>query len=110
MIDSAISVITGTISDDALHGPVEVWGLAVDGSLSTTAIVQLHNNASFTGTVLVQIQTNGVAGTGPSTFEKYTAILFPRPVRFSRALSVTASAGVTRYWVYIGGRAGASVT
>ena len=109
MSDGPISVITGTVSDDAITGPTSVWGIAVDGSLSSTAIIQLHDNVSFTGTILVQIQTNGVGGTGPSTFEKYTAMLFPCPVRFSRALSVTASAGVTRYWIYVGGHTGASV-
>jgi hypothetical protein len=103
MADAVLKTLTGTVSDDALSGPCQVWGIAVDGSLSTTAIIQLHDNISSTSTIIAQLQTNGVAGTGPSTFEKFTAMLFPRPVRFSSALSVTASAGVTRYWVYIGG-------
>lgn len=104
-----ISVLTGTASDDALHGPCDVWGLAVDGSISATAIVQLHNNVSSTNTVLVQVQTNAVNGGAASTFERHKSIIFPAPIRFNRALSVTANAGVTRYWVYVSGRAGASI-
>lgn len=104
MADAVIKPITGTASDDALHGVCQVWGLAVEGSLSATAIVQLHDNVSFTGTIVVQLQTNIVSGTGSGAFEIYKEIIFPRPIRFTRALSVTASAGVARYWVYIGGR------
>jgi len=58
MSDGPISVITGTVSDDAIAGPASVWGVAVDGSLSSTAIIQLHDNVSFTGTILVQIQSD----------------------------------------------------
>lgn len=109
MIDSAISVITGTASDDALHGPCEVWGVTVAGSISVTAVVQLHNNVSFTGTVLVQVQTNPVGNTATPRFELLQTTMFPRPIRFNRALSVTADDNVGRYWIYIGGRGGASV-
>lgn len=104
-----ISVITGTVSDDALHGPCDVWGVMLDGSSSGVAVIQLHNNISFTGTVLVQLATNIVQVSSPNTTEKFSALMFPQPIRFSRALSITADAGVGRYWILIGGRAGASV-
>ena len=104
MAESTIRALTGTASDDAIAPAGELWGLAVAGSLSTTAIIQVYDNISTSaGVVVAQLQTSGVAGTGPSTFETFSAMLFPRPIRMTRGISISASGGVTRYWLYLGG-------
>jgi hypothetical protein len=105
MADAVIKALTGTISDDALSGPCQVWGVSLSGSSSTTAIITLNDNISTSATVaLVKLQTNATHGGPVSTFEKEITIIFPRPVRFSSALSVGASAGVESYRIYTGGR------
>ena len=109
MSEPMIRVVTGTASDDAVTGPSDLWGIAVSGSLSTTAIIRVYDNVSFSaGTVVVQLQTNVIStATDPDVFERYSAILFPRPIRCSRAVSVAVDAGVERYWLYLGGGANA---
>jgi hypothetical protein len=104
MAEGAIKSLTGTVSDDALSGPCQVWGVSLSGSNSSTAIITLNDNISTSATVaLVKLQTNAINGGPVSTYEKEKEIIFPRPVRFSSALSVGASGGVESYRIYIGG-------
>jgi len=104
MADAILRSLTGTASDDALHGPCQVWGLAVASSGSATVNIQLHDNVSSTGTIIVQLSTKIVSAGATPQSTKYELQMFNRPLRFSTAMSITADANVTRYWVFIGGK------
>ena len=104
MSEPMIRAVTGTASDDAVTGPADLWGIAVSGSISTTAIIRVYDNISFSaGTVVLQLQTNAINGGAVSTFERHAKFMLDRPIRCSRAVSIAADAGVERYWIYLGG-------
>ena len=101
MRDQQLRVLQGTTVDvQALDGPVDVWGVIVEGTTTAAAAVDLHDNVSTTLTVLVTVSTV-TAGSG-TAFQKMTSVMFPRPVRFSKALSVNMTA-TERFFIYVTG-------
>ena len=110
MADALIRSVTGTVTDESVAGAGggQLWGLAVSGSLSTAAIVRVYDGSGSANVVIAQIETNPVGNGASNTFETYKSVMFPRPIRFSRALGVTATAGVARYWLYLGGPGGST--
>ena len=100
MADHQLRVIQGTTSDlQAADGPCDVWGVIIEGTTTAVASVDLHDNVSTTLTVLVTISTTTGNGTN---FEKMTGVMFPRPVRFTKAISVNMT-GTERFFIYVAG-------
>lgn len=100
MRDQQLRVIQGTTSDlEGVEGPCDVWGIVVVGTTTGVAQVDLHDNASTTSTILLSLITVTYNGTN---FEKSAGIMLPRPVRFSKALSVNVS-GTEQFYIYLSG-------
>ena len=100
MRDQQLRVIKGTTSDiQAAEGPCDVWGIIIEGTTTAIARVDLYDHVSTSGTIIVSITTNTPNGTN---FEKTTGVMFPRPVRFSKALSIDMT-GTENFWVYVTG-------
>ena len=102
--DAQLRVIQGTTTDlgagtSSGEGPCDVWGVIIEGTTTGVTQVALHDNVSTTLTVLVFISTSL---TNATAFEKQKAVMFPRPVRFSKAMSVDVT-GTERFFIYVAG-------
>jgi len=98
-----LKILQGTNADKdysdfaAAVGASELWGVMIEGTTTAIATIDIYDNVSNSGTVVVGLGTN-LAGSG-TTFEKFAGVMFPRPVKMTNAISADIT-GTERYWIY----------
>mgnify|MGYP001607839095 FL=1 len=102
MYDPA-NVFVGTADSDGASngivaiGAIKIHKVVLEGDGSNVLTVQLHNQASITGTAEISLAANEVFAT---EFKRYTEANFSPPVRFGVGLSVNITGNAGTYRVY----------
>ena len=70
----------------------------INGTLSATASVKLHDAATVTGNPVAEVRSNDDGG---ATWDEFTQSDFPEPLRFETAVSIDVTGtGVVAYIYY----------